>query len=137
MAAEDGVSARADLWLLARELAEALARTPEVERFRATEQALLDDPEASSLVRRYEAMQRGLRLLHFLPPEERARRMDAFRAVEREFQANPLIAAHREARAELDRLMARLSDVINYAITGRPAPPARSCGCGGGCGCAG
>ncbi|BDG59997.1 YlbF family regulator [Caldinitratiruptor microaerophilus] len=125
--------ARSDVWLLTRQLADALARTPEVERFRTTEEALLADPEAVRLVRRHGELRRRVASAGLLAPAERARVVREFLAVEAQYRNHPLIVAHQEARAELDRLVARISDILNFAVTGR-LRPGGGAGCPGGCG---
>lgn len=128
--------AGSDLWLLTRQLADALARTPEVERFRSTEEALLADPEAVRLVRRHDELRRRIASAGALAPAERASVVQEFLAVEAQYRNHPLIVAHQEARADLDRLVARISDILNFAVTGRPRP-AGGASCPGGCGCGG
>lgn len=119
--------------MLARELAEAIAESPELQAFRSTEARLLADAEAVALVRQYEAAKRAIKLAKGLPPEEQEARIDEFLRIEERFSAHPAITAHQEARARLDQLMERLNAVITYPITGTVAPRPRG-GCGG-CGC--
>lgn len=131
------VSVRKDIWMLARELAAALEETPEVEAFRATEDALLADDEALAIVREYEAKKRAVKMSRGMPPEEQMRRVEAFLAIEEKFNAHPRIQAYWRARQELDQLLERLNAVITFPITGTEAPR-RKGGCGsGGCGCGG
>lgn len=127
------VRTRRNMWMLARELAEALAASPEVEAFRSTEARLLADEEAVALVREYEAAKRAVKLSAGRPPEEQKARIEEFLRIEERFQAHPAIAAHQEARVRLDRLLERLNAVITHPITGTVAPRSRG-GCGG-CGC--
>ena len=126
--------AGSDLWLLTRQLADALAGTPEVERFRSTEEALLADREAVRLVRRHDELRRRMAFTGALAPAERDSVVQEFLAVEAQYRSHPLIVAHQEARADLDRLVARISDILNFAVTGRSRPAG---GCPGGCGCGG
>lgn len=130
------VAVRADLWILARELARALEESPEIQRFRETEDALLADEEALAIVREYEARKRAVKFSRNLPQAEQMQRIEAFMAVEAQWNANPRIQAYWQAREELDALMDRLNAVITYPITGAEAPrPKGGCGSGGGCGC--
>lgn len=125
---------RKNMWMLARELAEAIAESPELAAFRSTEAELLADAEAVSLVRRYEDAKRAVKLSKGRPKEEQEARLDEFLRIEEQFNAHPLISAHWEARTRLDALLERLNAVITHPITGTMAPPPRG-GCGGGCGC--
>lgn len=132
------VSVRADLWIMARELAQVLEQTPELLRFRETEDAILADDEALELVREYEVKKRAVKMSRTLPPEEQIKRVEAFMAVEDRWNAHPGIQAYWQAREDLDAMMDQLNAVITYPITGSEAPKAKGGGCGsggGGCGC--
>lgn len=133
------VGLKNDLWILARELAECLAASPEVEALRRSEDALLADEEAVDLVRRYEAAKRAVKMSRDRPPAEQERLIEAFMAIEDAWNQHPLIQACWQARQALDQLMERLNAVITFPITGTEAPPERKggCGSGGGCGCGG
>lgn len=121
-----------DVWLIARELAEAVAESPEVEAFRRTEDALLADDEALAIIRTYEACKRAVKQSRTQPPEVQNRLMEEFLAAEDRFKANSLIQAHWQARIRLDRLLERINAVVTFPITGTEAP--RRAGCSG-CGC--
>lgn len=131
-------STKADIWLLARQLAEALAESEPIRRFRETEDAVLADEEAVEIVRLYEARKRAVKASRNLPPEEQERRVMAFMAIEEQFNSNEKIQAYWRAREELDRFMDELNRVITYPITGEDAPKQKGGKCGpgdGGCGC--
>jgi len=136
------VATRRDVWMLARELADALAETPEVLEYRRTEDAVLADPVAVALIREYEAAKRAVKFSRGRPPEEQQALVERFLAIEERFNAHPAIQAYWNARVALDAFMERLNAVITFPITGETAPRARggcgSGGCGsGGCGCGG
>lgn len=131
------VATRRDVWMLARELAEAIAETPELQEYRRTEDAVLADPEAVALIREYEAAKRAVKLSRGRPPAEQQALVERFLTVEERFNAHPAIQAYWNARVALDAFMEKLNAVITYPITGETAPKARG-GCGsGGCGCGG
>jgi len=131
------VTTRKNVWLLARELSEAIAESPEVQEYRRTEDAVLADPEAVALIREYEAAKRAVKLSRGKPPEEQQRLVEAFLKVEERFNAHPTIQAYWNARVALDAFLDRINAVVTYPITGTKAPRGRggSCGSGGGCGC--
>lgn len=132
------VSVRQDIWILARELAQLIEETPELQRFRETEDAILNDDEALAIVREYEARKRAVKLARNLPPAEQMARVEAFMEIEERWNANPKIQAYWQAREQLDAFMDRLNAVITFPITGTEAPRVRGgCGSGGGCGCGG
>lgn len=118
-----------NVWAIARELAEAIEASPELEAFRRTEEAVLADEEALALVREYEQCQRALKRAWLLPPDDQRKLRERFRTVEERFRNHPLIQAHVQARAELDRFLERINAVVTFPITGTYAP--RTGGCGG------
>ncbi|MBY6276839.1 MAG: hypothetical protein CWE10_11630 [Symbiobacterium thermophilum] len=131
------VATRRDVWLLARELAEAIAETPEVQEYRRTEDAVLADPDAVALIREYEAAKRAVKLSRGRPPEEQKALVERFLAIEERFNAHPVIQAYWNARVALDAFMERINAVVTFPITGETASRAKG-GCGSGsCGCGG
>jgi cell fate (sporulation/competence/biofilm development) regulator YlbF (YheA/YmcA/DUF963 family) len=134
------VATRQNVWVLARELAEAIAGTPEVQEFRRTEDAVLADPEAVALIREYEEAKRAVKFSRNAPPEEQQRLIERFLAVEERFNAHEAIQAYWNARVALDAFMDRVNAVVTFPITGREAPKVKGGACGsggGGCGCGG
>ncbi|MFO7172475.1 MAG: YlbF family regulator [Bacillota bacterium] len=139
------VKTKTDIWLLARQLAEALEEAEPIRRFREAEDAVLADDEAVEIVRLYEARKRAVKFSRYLPREEQERRIQAFLEIEEKFNSHPKIQALWKAREELDRFMDELNRVITYPITGEDAPKIRGacgtsgggCGSVGGCGCGG
>ena len=132
------VATRRDVWMLARELAEAIAETPELQEYRRTEDAVLADPEAVALIQEYEAAKSG----------------EAFRGRPRR-SSRPWSNGSWPSRSgstptrpfrptgtpgwRCDAFMDRLNAVITFPITGQEAPKTKggACGSGGGCGCGG
>lgn len=123
-----------DVWIIARELAEAIEASPELEAFRRAEDAVLADDAALALIREYEDRKRAVKLSRGKPAEEQQRLVEAFLAVEEQFNQNPVIQAYWQARVNLDEFLDRINAVVTFPITGTLAPPRRS-GCGGGCSC--
>jgi len=125
--------------MLARELAEAIAETPELQEYRRTEDAVLADPEAVALIQEYEAAKRAVKRSRGRPPEEQQALVERFLAVEERFNAHPAIQAYWNARVALDAFTDRLNAVTTFPIAGQEAPKTKggACGSGGGCGCGG
>lgn len=126
--------ARRDVWAIARELAEAIEASPELEAFRRTEDAVLADDAAVALIKEYEERKRAVKLSRGKPPEEQQRLIEEFLVVEERFNQHPLIQAHWQARLKLDQFLERINAVVTFPITGTLEPP-RKGGCGGGCSC--
>ncbi len=132
------VSVRQDLWILARDMARLIEETPELQRFRETEEALLTNDEAVTLVREYEERKKAVKFSRDQTQAEQMRLIEEFMAVEDRYNANALIQAHWQARTELDLLLEHLNAVITFPLTGTEAPKVRGGNCGsggGGCGC--
>lgn len=126
--------AKRDVWVIARELAEAIEASPELEAFRKTEDAVLADDAALALIKEYEARKRAVKLSRGKPAEEQQRLVEAFLAVEERLNKNLVIQAYWQARVRLDQFLERINAVVTFPITGSEAPP-RKGGCGGGCSC--
>ena len=112
--------------MLARELAEAIVETPELQEYRRTEDAVLADPEAVALIQEYEAAKRAGEAFPRQAPEEQQALVERFLAVEERFNAHPAIQAYWNARVALDAFMDRLNAVITFPITGQEAPKTRA-----------
>jgi cell fate (sporulation/competence/biofilm development) regulator YlbF (YheA/YmcA/DUF963 family) len=129
---------RKDIWVLARELAEALEETPEIQEFRESEDELLNDPEAVALVKEYERRKRFVKFSKDKPQSEQLRLIEEFMAVEERYNNHPVIQRQWAAREAVDRLLERINAVITWPLTGTDAPKSKGGGCGsggGGCGC--
>ncbi|HEY3367959.1 MAG TPA: YlbF family regulator [Symbiobacteriaceae bacterium] len=130
---------RRDVWGIARELAMAIADSPELLDYRRTEDAVLADGEALDLIRDYEESKRAVKFSKTQPPAEQVVLIEHFMAVEEQFNSHAVIQAHWAARERLDAFLDRVNAVVTYPITGHEEPKAKGgCGSSGGsCGCGG
>lgn len=133
------IDTRNDVFVLARELAQALEQAPEIEEFRQSEDELMNDAEAVALVKQYEAKKRRVKFSKEKPPEQQLKLIEEFMAVEEQYNNHPVIARQWAAREAVDALLDRINAVITYPLTGTEAPKSKGGGCGsgggGGCGC--
>lgn len=126
-----------DVWALARELAEAIEQSPQLQAFRRTEDALLSDDEALLLIQEYEARKRAVKSSRDKSKEEQQGLIHRFLEVEERFKSHAGIQAHWKARIDLDAFLDRINTVVTFPITGQQEPKPQG-GCGsGGCGCTG
>lgn len=131
------VATRNDVWMLARELAQAIEESPELREYRRTEDAVLEDQEALDLIRTYEAAKRSVKKSKTKPPEEQMLLVSRFMEIEERFNSHETIQAYWTARVHLDSFLDRINAVVTFPITGQEEPKAKG-GCGssgGGCGC--
>ncbi|MGE5673527.1 MAG: YlbF family regulator [Mycobacterium leprae] len=133
------VTTKRDVWQIARELAQAVAETPQLLEYRRTEDAVLADDEALALIREYEESKRDVKFSKNMPATEQMKLMEQFLAIEERFNTHPVIQAHWAARERLDAFMDRINAVVTFPITGTEAPKLKggACGSGGGGGCGG
>lgn len=122
---------RLHVWSLARELAEALEESDELQAFRQTEDTVLADDEALELIREFEVAKRALNKAKKAPIEEQMLLAERFMQIEERFNAHRAIQAYWAARTNLDALMQRINAIVTAPITGEEAPPDRSEGEGG------
>ncbi|MFZ5827481.1 MAG: YlbF family regulator [Bacillota bacterium] len=131
------IATRNDVWMLARELAQAIEESPELLEYRRTEDAVLADPEALTLIRDYEAAKRAVKKSKTKPPEEQMLLVSRFMEIEERFNAHETIQAYWTARVNLDSFLDKINAVVTFPITGQEEPKVKG-GCssgGGGCGC--
>jgi cell fate (sporulation/competence/biofilm development) regulator YlbF (YheA/YmcA/DUF963 family) len=130
------VQTRRSVWEIARELAEAIEASAELQRYRETEDAVLADEEALEIIRQYEAAKRAVKMSKNKPAEEQMLLINRFMAIEERFNNHPTIQAYWNARVELDAFLDKINAVVTFPITGTEAPKVKGgCGSGGGCGC--
>lgn len=131
------VETKKDVWMLARELAEAIEESPQLQLYRETEDAVLADDEALKLIREYEVSKRSVKKSKTAPPTEQVALVHRFMEIEERFNTHPVIQAYWNARTDLDAFLDRINAVVTYPITGQEEPKAKGGGCstGGGCGC--
>lgn len=130
------VATRREIWQIARELAEAIEESPEMEAYRTTEDAVLADDEALLLIREYEVAKRAVKKSKTKPPAEQIALVDRFMQIEAQFNSHERIQAYWTARTRLDSLLDRINAVVTFPITGADEPKAKGgCSTGGGCGC--
>jgi cell fate (sporulation/competence/biofilm development) regulator YlbF (YheA/YmcA/DUF963 family) len=129
------VATKRDVWVIARELAQAIAESPELEAYRRTEDAVLADPEALDLIRQYETAKRAVKKSKGKPPEEQMALVTQFLEIEERFHNHPVIQAYWNARTELDAFLERINAVVTFPITGEEAPRVRGGCSSGGCSC--
>lgn len=131
------IATRKDVWMLARELAEAIEESPELLTYRQTEDQVLADQEALDLIREYEAAKRAVKRSKTKPPEEQALLVTRFMTIEEQFNTHPTIQAYWSARVTLDSFLDRINAVVTFPITGQEEPKVKggACSTGGGCGC--
>jgi len=126
-----------DIWGLARDLAQAIEESPEMDLYRRTEDAVLADDEAIVLIREYEVSKRAVKKSKTLPPEQQIALVSRFMEIEEQFNTHEVIQAYWNARTGLDAFLDRVNTVVTFPITGQEEPKAKG-GCstsGGGCGC--
>lgn len=131
------VQTRKDVWMLARELAEAIEESPELQLYRTTEDAVLADDEALDLIREYEVSKRAVKMSKTKPPAEQMALVSRFMEIEDRFNANQVIQAYWTSRVTLDAFLDKINAVVTFPITGQEEPKVKG-GCGssgGGCGC--
>lgn len=125
-----------NVWLLARELAEAIEESPELVAYRETEDAVLADDEALALIREYEVSKRAVKKSKTLPPAEQIMLVNRFMEIEERFNQHAVIQAYWTARTTLDAFLERVNSVVTFPITGVEEPKVKGgCSTGGGCGC--
>lgn len=132
-----------NIWLIARELAEAIEESEEIRRYRETEDAVLQDEAAIELIRTYEAAKRSVKKSKTKPPAEQIALVQRFMEIEEQFNNHEVIQAYWTARVTLDALLEKVNYVVTYPITGAEAPKTGGgcssggggCSTGGGCGC--
>lgn len=130
------VQTRKDVWVLARELAEAIEESDELALYRQTEDAVLADEHALDLIRTYEAAKRAVKKSKTRSPEEQMTLVTRFMEIEERFNAHPVIQAYWDARVKLDSFLERINAVVTFPITGQEEPKVKGgCSSGGGCGC--
>jgi cell fate (sporulation/competence/biofilm development) regulator YlbF (YheA/YmcA/DUF963 family) len=133
------VAVARDIWSIARDLAEAIADSPQMEEYRRTEDAVLADDEALVLIREYEVAKRSVKFSKSQPPAEQIALVERFMQIEEQFNTHPVIQAYWTARVSLDSFMDRVNAVVTFPITGTDAPKIKggACSTGGGCGSGG
>ena len=126
-----------NVWMLARELAEAIEESPELQTYRRTEDAVLADPGALELIREYEAAKRSVKMSKTRPPQDQMLLVSRFMEIEEQFNAHETIQAYWSARVALDSFLDKVNAVVTFPITGQEEPKVKggACGSGGGCGC--
>lgn len=131
---------KVDQYLLvakARELSELLAESEEVAEFIAAEEAMLNDPEATRLLKEAEEAKQ---YTHFTAATRDKALMDRamadFYKAEEAQREYPPIRRYNEAKDALQVLLDRLNAIITYPITGTENPAGGGGGCGSG-GCSG
>lgn len=132
-----------NIWLIARELAEAIEESDWIRRYRETEDAVLQDEAAVELIRTYEAAKRAVKQSKRRSKEEQMALVQRFMEVEEEFEAHAVIQAYWSARLALDEMLEKVNYVVTFPITGSESPKPKggacssggSCSTGGGCGC--
>lgn len=130
---------KVDQYLLiakARELSELLAESEEVAEFTAAEEAMLNDPEATRLLKEAEEAKQ---YTHFTAATRDKALMDRamadFYKAEEAQREYPPIRRYNEAKDALQVLLDRLNAIITYPITGTENPTGGGGGCGSGGGC--
>lgn len=130
------VATTRDVWSIARELAEAIQESPELEQYRETEDAVLADDEALTLIRDYEVAKRAVKKSKTKPPAEQMALVSRFMEIEERFNSHEVIQAYWQARIALDAFLDRINAVVTFPITGQEEPKVKGgCSTGGGCGC--
>lgn len=137
------VELKKDVWSIARELAQAIEESPELIRYRETEDAVLADDQALALIRDYETSKRVVKLSKAAPPEQQKLLVERFMETEAQFDAHETIQAYWSARVALDAFLDRINAVVTFPITGQEEPKVKGgacssgggCSTGGGCGC--
>lgn len=131
------VATKKDIWSIARELAEAIEESDELQRYRETEDAVLNDDEALELIREYEVSKRSVKASKQKSPAEQMALVSRFMEIEERFNAHATIQAYWDARTQLDAFLDRINAVVTFPITGSEEPKGKGGGCGssGGCGC--
>ncbi len=131
------VETKKDVWMLARELAQAIEESPELVAYRTTEDAVLADDEALELIREYEVAKRAVKKSKTKPPAEQMMLVQRFMEIEEQFNNHATIQAYWNARTTLDAFLDKVNAVVTFPITGQEEPKVKggACGSGGGCGC--
>lgn len=121
----------------ARELGQAIAASEEQLNMRAAEDAVMEDAQASALMREYSELKLEVQqMLETEAPDEEALAAKSDRLQEAQDQLNdlPLVQQMLETRGAFAQMMTQVNQVIQFMVTGETS----DCGgdCGGCSGCA-
>lgn len=121
----------------ARELGQAIAESEEQLNMRAAEDAVMEDAQASTLMREYSELKIEVQqMLESESPDEEALSAKSDRLQEAQDQLNdlPLVQRMLETRGEFAQMMAQVNQVIQFMVTGETSDCGGDCGGCSGCG---
>lgn len=123
----------------ARQLGQAIEQSQIHREMRATEDAVMSDPESTATLNEYADLKMELQqMLEQENPDQVALNEKSERLQDLQDQLNQLEKVQQmiAARTEFTQMMNQVNQVIQFMITGEDADCGGDCGgCGGGCGC--
>jgi len=125
-----------DIITKARELGELIAASEQMASFNKAEEAMQNDSRAKTLFNDYKLLQ-----IEVVKATKEKRPDDITQSIKDRLMAKldeinnyTVTKDYLQAKAEVDRLMKTVNDVIIYSITGEePCSPSKCGSCGGGC----
>jgi len=109
---------RNEIWAQANELGQLILESPEVARFKECEQAMENDPEISSRLRRFRDLQDQLeKLSEYGTGSHLDGLRSDIRTLSQELDAYPEVQAYKEAMATVDELLQAVTQLIASAIS--------------------
>ena len=120
---------------MARELGEAIADSKEMKRLKTIDAALQIDKKAISLIKQYNQLQGEYSSVSkvSMDTEKIDSTKEKLLKKQQQLYDNKVTNEYLEAKAEFDKYMKNINDVLNYAITGEVQSSSGGCGSGGGC----
>jgi cell fate (sporulation/competence/biofilm development) regulator YlbF (YheA/YmcA/DUF963 family) len=111
----------------ARELGEEIATSIELEEMKEAEQAMLNDPEASLLVREFNEKQRKFMNLKMSGTDLTEDQMSEVRDLEDRVMENPLIVDFFLKQQNFEKIIEEINEIIARAIAGESAACSDQC----------
>jgi len=113
----------------ARELADAIAGSPELAKMRETEIAMGQDPAAQQIITEFQQKQQEYYEIQMQGKELNDIQKQVIAAIEDKMSANPAIGSYLAAQEKFEELLKSINFIITRAISGESA-----CSCGSECG---
>lgn len=111
----------------ARELGEEIATSVELEEMKEAEMAMMNDPEASLLVREFNEKQRAFMNLKMNGTDLTDKQMGEARELEDRVMENPLIVDFFRKQQSFEKIIEEINEIIASAIAGEGAACSDEC----------
>lgn len=109
----------------AMELGREIADSNELKSFREAEKAVMSNPQAYDLVRRFMAEQQTVRQAH-MSGNVTSEQRDGIRTLHRELMENQVAKEYLETQQRFDQVIGQINQILQQAISGN------TCSTGGG-----